>query len=80
MPAASALLVLLIVLSILGTMGLWYAIDSETAGSETLSRADAERVARQDSTDQRQEEDDRDASDDWGSDAEWGVDEATDRR
>lgn len=51
MPAAGALFVLLLLATVLGTIGLWYAIDRETDGSETMSRADAERAARQDTRD-----------------------------
>ncbi|KPN30935.1 hypothetical protein SY89_01676 [Halolamina pelagica] len=56
MPAAGALFALLVVLSIAGTIGLWYAIDSETAAGETMSRDEAERTARTDTADDEAEE------------------------
>ena len=81
MPAAGALFALLFVAVILGTIGLWYAISSETADQPRMSRGDAERVARQDTGDDGPAAtDDTEDSDDWGSDAEWGVENSDDRR
>lgn len=77
MPAAGALFALLFALTILGTIGLWYLIDRETAGSETMRRADAERAVRQD-THENRENGDRNGSDSWGSDAEWATGDDSD--
>ncbi|MFW5939116.1 MAG: hypothetical protein ACOCSD_05130 [Halolamina sp.] len=80
MPAAGALFALLIVLTIAGTIGLWYVIDRETEDAPRMSRTDAERAVRQDVSDADRGEDEQDRSDEddatdrWGTDAEWGVD------
>jgi len=74
MPAAGALFVLLVVLSVAGTIGLWYAIDSETAAGETMSRDEAERTARMDTAENGAGEA-PESHEEWGSDAAWGVDE-----
>jgi len=76
MPDGGALVALLLVASVAGTVALWYAIDSETDENPRMDRSDAERAVRQD-TDERGENDDRTADDDgdWGTDAEWGVDD-----
>ena len=78
MPAAGVLFALLFVAAILGTIGLWYAIDHETADQPRMSRGDAERAARQDIADDARGAADDEESADWGTDAEWGVDD--DRR
>lgn len=80
MPAAGALFALLFVATIAGTIGLWYAIDSETDDPPQMERADAERAVRQDTDDgEGGDTDGDDTDDDWGSDSEWGVEER-DRR
>jgi hypothetical protein len=76
MPAAGALFALLFVATIAGTIGLWYAIDSETDDPPQMERTDAERAVRQDTDDgEGRDTDGDDTDDDWGSDSEWGVEE-----
>jgi len=77
MAAVGSLFALLFVATILGTVGLWYAIDRETENVPQMGRADAERVARQD-TDAAGEADGRQSDtggNEWGSNGEWGVDD-----
>jgi hypothetical protein len=75
MPAAGPLFALLFGISILGTIGFWYAIDRETDDSTTMSRADAERAARQDTRKEGREKENSNGSDEWGNDVEWGMNE-----
>ncbi|NHX36352.1 MULTISPECIES: hypothetical protein [Halolamina] len=72
MPAVGALFALLVVLSIAGTIGLWYAIDGETDDTRIMSRGDAERAARKD-TDENGA--DTGANRDRGADTAWSVDD-----
>jgi Tfp pilus assembly protein PilV len=46
------LAVVFLLVAVLGTLGLWYAIERETEYTAKLSRADAERAARQDTDDE----------------------------
>jgi hypothetical protein len=81
MPAAGLVVALLIVASIVGTVALWYVIDSETDDNPRMDRTDAERVARHDHAggDVTAEDGDDESSDDWGTDDSWGVDDETGR-
>jgi hypothetical protein len=74
MPAVGALFALLFVAAIVGTIGLWYAIDRETDDQPRMNRGDAERAVRQDTAEESDDDSDTE-NDDWGSDSEWGVDE-----
>ncbi len=77
MPAVGALFALLFVATIVGTIGLWYAIDRETDDPPRMDRGDAEHAVRQDTGDgESSDTDGEDTNDDWGSDSQWGVEES----
>ena len=50
--AEAGIAVVFLLVAVLGTVGLWYAIERETENTARMSRADAERAARQDTDDE----------------------------
>ncbi|MDS0293787.1 hypothetical protein [Halogeometricum luteum] len=49
MPAGSLFFVLFVLLAVGGTVGLYVLIDRETSDPETMDRAEAERMAKEES-------------------------------